>query len=121
VKEHGVALRACRGQANCPVLGFSRFFNPARMPLAATQRHRGPIRRDLRRRSAVEPVIGHAKAEHGMRRNFLKGTHGDVANACGRRLQLQKVLAWLATLWRVSVMAAFASASDDDLASPAGA
>jgi hypothetical protein len=56
-----------------------------------------------------------------MRRNFLKGTHGDAANACGSRLQLQKVLAWLAILWRVSVMAAVASASDDDLASPAGA
>jgi transposase, IS5 family len=39
------------------------------------------IRRDLRRRSAVEPVIGHAKAEHRMGRNFLKGTHGDAANA----------------------------------------
>src|SRR3984885_6840611 len=39
------------------------------------------IKRDLRRRSAVEPVIGHAKTEHRMGRNFLKGTHGDVANA----------------------------------------
>jgi IS5 family transposase len=33
------------------------------------------------RRSAVEPVIGHAKAEHRMGRNFLKGPHGDTANA----------------------------------------
>ena len=39
------------------------------------------IRRDMRRRSAVEPVIGHARAEHCMCRNFLKGTHGDAANA----------------------------------------
>ena len=39
------------------------------------------IRRDLRRRSAVEPVIGHAKSEHRLGRNFLKGTHGDAANA----------------------------------------
>ena len=31
------------------------------------------IKRDLRRRSAVEPVIGHAKGEHRMGRNFLKG------------------------------------------------
>jgi hypothetical protein len=34
----------------------------------------GAIKRDLRRRSAVEPVIGHAKNEHRMGRNFLKGT-----------------------------------------------
>jgi IS5 family transposase len=39
------------------------------------------IKRELRRRSAVEPVIGHAKADHRMGRNFLKGAHGDAANA----------------------------------------
>ena len=32
----------------------------------------GAIRRELRRRSAVEPVIGHAKVEHRMGRNFLE-------------------------------------------------
>ena len=43
-------------------------------------------------RSAVEPVIGHAKSEHLMGRNYLAGAHGDAANAvpcCRRRLQLQ--------------------------------
>ena len=39
------------------------------------------IKRDLRRLLAVEPIIGHAKNEHRMGRNFLKGTHGDAANA----------------------------------------
>jgi hypothetical protein len=39
------------------------------------------IKRELRRRSAVEPVIGHSKAEHRMGRNYLAGTHGDAANA----------------------------------------
>jgi hypothetical protein len=39
------------------------------------------IKRELRRRSAVEPVIGHAKAEHRMGRNYLVGTQGDAANA----------------------------------------
>lgn len=29
------------------------------------------IKRELRRRSAVEPVIGHLKAEHRMGRNYL--------------------------------------------------
>jgi hypothetical protein len=32
------------------------------------------IKRELRRRPAVEPVIGHAKAEHRMSRNYLAGT-----------------------------------------------
>jgi IS5 family transposase len=38
------------------------------------------IKRELRRRSAVEPVIAHAKAKHRMGRNFLKGAHGDAVN-----------------------------------------
>ena len=39
------------------------------------------IRREMRRRAAVEPVIGHVKAEHRMGRNYLKGRAGDRANA----------------------------------------
>ncbi|MEJ2122862.1 MAG: transposase, partial [Alphaproteobacteria bacterium] len=39
------------------------------------------IRREMRRRAAVEPVIGHMKAEHRMERNYLKGRDGDRANA----------------------------------------
>lgn len=32
-----------------------------------------PIRREMKRRAAVEPVIGHLKAGHRMDRNYLKG------------------------------------------------
>ena len=39
------------------------------------------INRELRRRSAVEPVIGHLKAEHRMGRNYLRYRRGDAANA----------------------------------------
>jgi Transposase domain (DUF772)/Transposase DDE domain len=39
------------------------------------------IRREMRRRSAVEPVIGHLKDDHRMRRNHLKGRAGDRTNA----------------------------------------
>lgn len=38
------------------------------------------IKRQMRRRSAVEPVIGHIKAEHRMGRNYLAGTPGDAIN-----------------------------------------
>ena len=31
------------------------------------------IRREMRRRAAVEAVIGHLKDDHRMRRNYLKG------------------------------------------------
>ena len=39
------------------------------------------IKRTMRRRSAIEPVIGHLKAEHRMERNYLWFKHGDANNA----------------------------------------
>ena len=39
------------------------------------------IRREMKRRATVEPVIGHLKAEHRMGRNHLKGRDGDRTNA----------------------------------------
>ena len=38
------------------------------------------IKRQMRRRSAVEPVIGHIKAEHRMGRNYLAHEQGDAIN-----------------------------------------
>ena len=45
------------------------------------------IKREMRRRSAVEPVIGHLKDEHRMDRNYLAFRQGDANNAVSR-LQL---------------------------------
>ena len=39
------------------------------------------IKRELRRRSAVEPVIGHVKSKHRMGRNYLWHRQGDAINA----------------------------------------
>jgi len=39
------------------------------------------IRREMRRRAAVEPVIGHIKNEHRMDRNYLAHSSGDAINA----------------------------------------
>jgi transposase, IS5 family len=39
------------------------------------------IRREMRRRAAVEPVIAHVKEDHRMGRNYLKGREGDRINA----------------------------------------
>jgi len=81
------------------------------------------IRRDLRRRSAVEPVIGHAKGEHRMGRNFLKGAHGDAANAvlAAAGYNFRRLLAWLADLWRVFIIAMLVAPADVDLAPTADA
>jgi IS5 family transposase len=39
------------------------------------------IRRELRRRNGIEPVIGHTKADGLLGRNFLLGSDGDAINA----------------------------------------
>lgn len=63
----------------------------------------GVIKRELRRRSAIEPVIGHMKSDGHLGRNYLKGRAGDAANAIlsavGYNFRL--VLAWLRTLLRL--------------------
>lgn len=58
------------------------------------------IKRQLRRRSAVEPVIGHLKSEHRMTRNHLAGSHGDAANAVLAAVgyNFRILLKWLALL-----------------------
>jgi IS5 family transposase len=49
------------------------------------------FRRWLKRRAAIEPVIGHLKSEHRMGRNHLAGVQGDRINAilaaCGFNLR----------------------------------
>jgi IS5 family transposase len=73
----------------------------------------GAIKRELRRRSAIEPVIGHMKAEGHLGRCYLKGTAGDAVNAVltavGHNLRL--VLAWLRILLCL-ILAALRSALD---------
>lgn len=54
----------------------------------------------FKRRSAIEPVIGHMKQDNRMDRNYLKGTDGDKMNAilaaCGFNLRkLLRALFWL--------------------------
>ncbi len=38
------------------------------------------LKRSLKRRQAIEPIIGHLKADGRLGRNFLKGTEGDQVN-----------------------------------------
>lgn len=56
----------------------------------------------MKRRAAVEPVIGHIKAEHRMDRNYLKGYAGDRANAvlAAAGYNFRLLLRWLAELLR---------------------
>jgi IS5 family transposase len=68
------------------------------------------IQRDLRRRAAVEPVIGHAKEEHRLGRNYLAHAQGDAINAVLAAVgyNFRRLLKWLALLCLVILAAAFA-------------
>jgi IS5 family transposase len=61
------------------------------------------LKRQMRRRSAVEPVIGHIKNEHRMGRNYLANQAGDAANpilaAIGYNFSL--ILKWIKALWLI--------------------
>ncbi len=58
------------------------------------------IKKKLKRRNAVELVIGHMKSDGRLGRNFLKGVAGDAMNAllCGAGHNLRKILRQLALL-----------------------
>ena len=66
-----------------------------------------PIRREMKRRAAIEPVIGHLKAEHRMDRNHLKGRDGDCANAvlAAAGYNFHLLLRWFRALLRALITA----------------
>ena len=76
------------------------------------------IRREMKRRAAVEPVIGHLKADHRMGRNYLKGREGDRINpvlaAAGFNFHLllrwfeQLLRALMQLLWSISPLPQYA-------------
>ena len=67
------------------------------------------IKRELRRRAAVEPVIGHLKAEHRMGRNYLWFRHGDATNAvlAAAGYNFRRLIRWLSLLLRLFLIALF--------------
>ena len=65
------------------------------------------IKREMRRRAAVEPVIGHIKNEHRMDRNYLALSRGDAVNAvlAAAGYNFSLLLNWLRLLLRLLLTA----------------
>ena len=89
--ERAHAGRGCRGHDA----------DRGRVILAGRKRGLTPtIRRERRRRDAIEPVIGHMKSDGRLGRDFLAGAGGDATDlvlaAAGHHLRLLR--AWLAWL-----------------------
>jgi transposase, IS5 family len=70
------------------------------------------IKREMKRRAAIEPIIGHLKAEHRMGRNYLKGKDGDRINALLAAIgfNFHLLTRWLAELLRAIFQAIIAGA-----------
>ena len=88
--------------------------NPRRVFISGQKRGVfGIIKRELRRRSAIEPIIGHLKAEGHLGRCYLKGRAGDAANvvlsAVGHNFR--RILAWLRDFWCLILTAIIACIS----------
>ncbi|MBC8159524.1 MAG: IS5 family transposase [Alphaproteobacteria bacterium] len=81
----------------------------------------GQIKKELRRRSAIEPVIGHCKSDGHLGRNFLKGRLGDrinaVMSAVGYNFRL--ILKWLRKLLRKIIAAICAPITPHSTLKPA--
>jgi IS5 family transposase len=65
------------------------------------------IKREMQRRSAIEPVIGHLKNEHRMDRNYLAGRNGDANNAILAAVgyNFRRLIRWLTLLLAILMVA----------------
>lgn len=75
------------GYRGAEVQGGTKVYHP-KLKRDITER----LRRDIRRRSAIEPAIGHRKNDGRLRRNWLKGVEGDAFHTllcgCGHNLRM---------------------------------
>ncbi len=55
----------------------------------------------IKRRAAIEPIIGHMKREHRLERNRLKGTFGNAINALpsAAAMKFGKLIKWVGQSW----------------------
>ena len=92
--------------------GYRGHDYPNRFKVYTSGQKRGlspTIKKELRRRSAIEPVIGHMKNDGRLGRNFLKGRQGDRINAvlAGAGYNYRLVLKWLKLLLVRIIIALF--------------
>lgn len=71
--------------------------------ISGTRKLSKMLKRDLRRRAAIEPALGHMKSNRLLGRNFLKGVVGDAQNLIlyGAGHNMSKILAHLRALLRL--------------------
>lgn len=97
----GIADRGYRGKSK---VNETRIVTPKPARKNATQEAIKLARKRFRRRAGIEPVIGHLKSDHRLKRNFLKGFDGDQINlimaaaAFNFRKWMREIIFWLQNL-----------------------
>jgi IS5 family transposase len=70
-----------RGYQGRAKIGETEITIPKPLNNRSLSKHRQTkLRKEFRRRAAIEPVIGHLKSDHRLGRNFYKGIFGDNIN-----------------------------------------
>lgn len=69
-----------RGYRGRKKVGETKIVTPYTAPNSQDGKLREEARRRFRQRAGIEPVIGHLKSDHRLKRNFLKGFIGDQIN-----------------------------------------
>jgi len=78
-KAPGVVITD-RGYRGRKKMGETYIVTPYTAPNIQDDKLREEARRRFRQRAGIEPVIGHLKSDHRLKRNFLKGFVGDQIN-----------------------------------------
>ena len=89
--EYLTAIKPCKAIVDLGYRGNEHQPTGVEVLIAqSTTKVSSAIKKLFQRRSAIEPIIGHAKHDHGLERNHLAGTVGDKCNAllvgCGFNL-----------------------------------
>jgi IS5 family transposase len=77
VPSIGIADRGYRGKSK---VNDTRIVTPKPARKNASKEAIQLARKRFRRRAGIEPIIGHLKSDHRLKRNFLKGFDGDQIN-----------------------------------------
>ena len=87
-----------RGYKGCKRLVEADVILPSPPLKRDTQKEKNRKKRLCKKRSAIEPIIGHLKEDFRLTRNWLRGSHGDAINllmsACAWNLRK-----WIATFF----------------------
>ena len=97
----GIADRGYRGKTR---VNNTQIVTPKPARKNASKEAMALARKRFRRRAGIEPIIGHLKSDHRLKRNFLKGFAGDQINllmaaaAFNFRKWMREVIFWLGKL-----------------------